>query len=114
MPLSTDQKLNLALAALRGVDLKPKEIVLSRADARRFTDYSLTGGTGMLQVQPYYRQVPIGLGAEKSYIRVDTPTQPNDRAPIGPRSFARWLALPEVWPPAKAAAAPRRRAAQRA
>lgn len=95
--MTTDHKLDVVLAALLGAGLEPKEIVLTYEDRgrlRRLHQEEPGAADGM------FRGIPLRVAfVPWSYVSVDRPYFPGDRAPIRPRRFFEWLDLPESWRP---------------
>lgn len=86
--LTTDQRLDVVLAALYGADLKPKFIRLSTRDRRKLA------APGALT----HRGLAIHDG-EASHVVVDLPGLPDARAPIQARAFFHWFPRPhDAWP----------------
>lgn len=107
VPLTTDAKLDLVLAALRGLQITPREIVLSPRDLAR-----LSKSTNALAAGHYYRDVKIREEPNgRSWVAVDLPDAQRAFAPLAPSRFARWLRLPEAWPQPPAQARRQRKAA---
>lgn len=101
-----DKKLDLVLAALRGVGYEAVEARLVRSDIAALRAAAPGVVTGL------YRGLQLAPAIEpRSHVVVRLPDRSTSYAPIGPRAFARWFELPTPWPPAQETAVRSRRTA---
>lgn len=93
--IPTDRKLDVALAALRGAGLTPREIALSAIDRDQMNILSIYLAATTPDL-PAYRGVSVRVEPVKSsYVLVDTHRRKGVRAPLAPRRFARWFPMLE-------------------